>query len=333
MSDTWAELEETTGGQPDGSLEEGGFHESDGMDQRQGDPEEVVDVDASEQPKKKSRVGAFAIAGVSLIVGLGAVGAIGSKVMSILSPPGPQQARMESVRPLQQPLDAPQPAVAMPGGIQQTKVDEPAVSPVSPPDSAVAEVPAAPSPQIAMPVTRPENKAITQECDADKSELDALRRELDEKNAKLAAIDAEKRRLADARAKRKASAPRYAKKREPPARTKVASAPQQTAAVKAVATPVDPAQSKPVATAGDIEAKPLASESVVSVATVDKTARLPGYSLIAMYPNTGDFKAVHLRDSRGRNVVVREGELLGSARVTKIDPTDWLVETTEGVIR
>lgn len=330
MSDVWSELEEETAGQPGVSAEGDGFHAD--ADLAEPEAEEVVDVDANEQPEKKSRAGTFAIAGVALVVGLGVVGVIGSKMMSILSPSGAKQARVENVRPLQQPLEPTQPVVAMPGGMPSKQVSETVIASPSPPSPAAAQPPA--STVVQPPAVATADPVLAQDCKPDKAELDALRKELDAANAKLAAIDAEKQRLADARAKR-SQPQRYAQKKPATSQRKVAVAPKKekpAAVVAETPAPAVPAESKPVTTAGNVETKSLGTGGNVAEAG-DKKSSLPGYSLIAMYPNTGDFKAVHLRDARGRNVVVREGEQLGTARVTRIDPKDWLVETTEGVIR
>ena len=64
-------------------------------------------------------------------------------------------------------------------------------------------------------------------------------------------------------------------------------------------------------------------------------ALLSSFKIYSIYPNSGDHLSAHVVDSLGRGHVVRVGETIKGtgARVTKIDPDSWRVQTTDGEIR
>jgi hypothetical protein len=341
-SNSWDDIggSEPTSNTPSPDLHDQG-HENLGDDHGAGSTEEVLDIETTEKPKSKA--GLYAAIALVVLVLLGVVAFIGSKVYFTLYPDAGGPVAADS-RPLDLPPASPvmgDPAAqpAMPGGGLQAAPPMGVAGPAAPIIATVPPAGMAPSqppaggpgpsgpsgptvPQASIaPVCGPDLSATVAQKDR---EIAALRAELDALLKKVAAAE-------KAAAARKSSA---SKAQSENTRSAAATSPKPAAkpAAPSVAKPAEaPAASQPQAQAKPVEAiaTPQAAKD-----QDEPRGQLARFKLHAVYPNTGEFQSAHLIDrTNGRNVVVRVGDVIFGARVTRIDSDSFRVQTTAGEIR
>lgn len=339
QGDAWGEMglggadQQASGGQPGDSYVDPHSSEYVSPDGAAGgNPgEEVVDVEAA--PKKKSKAGIYAAIAIVGVIALVVVWAIFSKMMAVMSPNrGADQAVSTlpgDIRPLEaQPQE---PAVALPGGAVPAQTEAPAAPAAAPVEAVTVQAPAAqpavaaaPAQSTPVAACAPSAAAVCADTSGKDREISALKDDLEASKSRVAELES--------------------KLKKPVASKPVASKPVQSSLAasgqnkivrgklneqKTDAKPTEQTQAvvQPV-TAPVVSAAPVAPVE-------KKDAGGPSsFRLRAIYPNTGDYKAAHLVDPSGKNIVVRVGDSLRSgARVTAINVDDWRVITTEGEIR
>lgn len=62
-------------------------------------------------------------------------------------------------------------------------------------------------------------------------------------------------------------------------------------------------------------------------------ASLTSYSIVSIYPRSGDYQQAWVRDPAGRIHVVRAGDLLAGIKVVAVDFREHVVKTAAGQIR
>lgn len=288
--------------------------------------DEVVDVEAA--PKKKSKAGIYVAIGIVILIAAAIVWTIFSKMMSVISPASADAGVVVStpggdIRPLE---SAPEPNVALPGGssIQPASpvaVASPAGGETTSPSGVITESsqPAA-SPPAASPVAVAASPSASCPDTSDKDrEIQALRDQLDAARAKVSDLEAKLKKPA-------ASKPAAAAAPKPTASQAQASSSQnKIVRGKFVEQKPEAKPSEPQVVAADVVRAPVAPQDM---------RPLTGYSIRAIYPNTGDHKSAHLVDPSGKNVVVRVGDVLRTgARIIRINVDEWRVVTTDGEIR